>query len=97
MYDELIASLNIVGFEEHERDTLFNVLGAILHLSNIEFVEDDSKATVQGGAKGLEALRLTAKYLGVDEDGLVASLTTNVRHLRSRYFAVRSHIFCFIR
>jgi len=70
---ELSSSLDTFGMSE-SISSIYNVVVAILHLSNVEFAEDDT--TYSGGSKilRLEPLKHAAQLLGVDVADLKALL-----------------------
>lgn len=72
-FDELDQSLNFIGLTENAKDSIYNVLAAILHLCNLEFHEDFSQnAKISNDAP----LNHVARLLELDPEELRHVLTS---------------------
>eukprot|EP00667_Euglena_gracilis_P001099 EG_transcript_1100 len=73
-YRQLLAAMQNLGITEAEREQIFTVLAAILHLQNVEFGTDPNtgKATIRTP----DGLRAAAGLLGVDAAALGGTFTT---------------------
>lgn len=81
-FADTVAALDAIGLDTVGRAGLWRLMAAVLHLSNLRFVE------APGGASELEptssdALQHTASVLGVNPDALLAAMVQRVAPLRS--------------
>ena len=81
-FADTVAALESIGLDTAGRAGLWRLLAAVLHLSNVRFVE------APGGASELEptscdALQHTASILGVNPDALLAAMVQRVAPLKS--------------
>ena len=78
LYQELREGLNIVGFEPHEVETLFQILSAILHTGDVEFAGDEAAYIVSSD----DVLGKVTELLDVDNAAMqlaLCSMTTVTR------------------
>eukprot|EP00043_Microstomoeca_roanoka_P008508 m.81903 g.81903 ORF g.81903 m.81903 type:complete len:1020 (+) comp14274_c2_seq2:2-3061(+) len=92
MYRELMGAMSVVGFTETEVDSIFSILAAIVHLSNVEF------ESVQEHAEFLSTVGLehAANLLQVDINQLADVLlgfNTVTRGESIRRFYDRDHAY----
>lgn len=73
-YREVTGSLNTLQFNKDEQDTLWRIIGAILHLGNLEFETDEDKLKV----KNPKVTDIAADLLQVPKDELVVALCERV-------------------
>lgn len=67
MYQELLASMSVVGFSETDQDMLFTTLASCAHISNIEFgAAAENVATIEN----MEPVNKVAQLLKVDAAAL---------------------------
>jgi myosin V len=71
-------AMDVVGIQKETQESVFKAVAAVLHLGNISFdaVDDDEARISQNGE---EALKVSARLLGVPIDGLRKLLTTRTR------------------
>lgn len=73
-------SMSLVGIPVEEQEAACRTVAAVLHLGNVDFVDNgdaDSSTVAPAAAKHLDA---AAKLLGVDRNGLLKSLTSRTRN-----------------
>ena len=78
-FDETVECLTRIGLTGDEQDTVFGMAAAVLHLGNIQFVEDadNSDATViQESSR--PSLEKACSLLGLDEEKLSEALLTKL-------------------
>lgn len=81
-YEQLKASLKILGFQKKHVARMMQLLAAILHLGNISFIDDPSKGQEAATVKNVEVLGLAADFLGVDPHGLELVLTYKTKLIK---------------
>ena len=69
--------MQVLGFTSEEQDTIFKILGSVLHLGNIYF----NRKPMRHGQEGVEVgadgdIRWAAHLLEVSADGIIRALTT---------------------
>eukprot|EP00117_Sycon_ciliatum_P026166 scpid15712/ scgid21542/ Unconventional myosin-VI; Unconventional myosin-6 len=83
-FKSLQNSMTQVGLEEREKIAIFTVIGAVLHLGNIEFVENTE--STKGGSliakRALQSSQRAASLLGLSIDTLCEALLTRVMTTR---------------
>jgi len=86
-YGELRTALNTVGFSIEEQDGMFSLVAALLHASNLQFVNDGNDDCLVCEKDGTsEALSI---LLGVSEDSLKMSLTASIIEARGEVLTKR--------
>jgi myosin-5 len=86
-YGELRTAMNTVGFSQEEQDGIFSVISALLHSSNLQFVNkgnDDCFVYDKDGTSGA-----LSHLLGVSEDSLNMALTTSMIEARGEILMKR--------
>lgn len=73
-YERLVNALDLVGMPPVQRASLFDMLAAILHISNLDFVQDDGPHTA-ARVTSEEPLYIAAALLGVGASALANALT----------------------
>nr|XP_018899154.1 PREDICTED: myosin-IA [Bemisia tabaci] len=73
-YSAMIAACRTLGFSQEEIHTLLQVVGAVLHLGNINFIMNEDMINIKDNS----SLRHTAKLLKVEEGALKTALTERV-------------------
>lgn len=73
-FREVTSSLNTLQFTKDEQDTLWRVVGAILHLGNLEFLTDDDKLKL----KNPKVAETAAQLLQVKKEELEVALCERV-------------------
>uniref|UniRef100_A0A8C4N920 Uncharacterized protein n=1 Tax=Eptatretus burgeri TaxID=7764 RepID=A0A8C4N920_EPTBU len=90
-FKKIMTSLDVFGFCEDEKWNLLELLAAILHIGNIQFVDSSAQEAEQdGGGTTLkmtliptaESLRDAAKLLGIPKHSLAEMLTQRALLLR---------------
>jgi myosin-1 len=77
-FTEVLAAFDTIGIDGREREAIYEVLAAVLHLGNVQIAPQKVGAT-DGSAPspaGLEAAGRAAAILGVDAANLVRVLTS---------------------
>lgn len=79
-WDELMRTMNTVGFSEGQIETLIALLAAILHITDIEFAHDIDT----DGAYILNenCLEISAEFLGLDASDLARCLISSTQFVR---------------
>lgn len=72
---ELRVALKAILFQKQRLNQIYQVLAAILHLGNINFVEDPNNAQDAAIIKNVDTLTIAADLLGVDPNSLMSTLT----------------------
>lgn len=74
------GALSRLGLTENERQQIYTMVAAVLHLGNIEF--EDNPEDTRGGcrvAKGkAKSLEIASKLLGIDSSELTQALESRV-------------------
>ncbi|XP_024946360.1 myosin-IA isoform X2 [Cephus cinctus] len=73
-YKQVSSAMPILGFSQNEIQTLWSVVGAILHLGNITFTLDEEKLLIGEGG----SLNDTAKLLSISPNQLSTALSQRV-------------------
>lgn len=71
-YEELLEAMNLLDFSDSERDAIFSIIAAILHLGNIEFQNTGDRACK---IRDISPLNSAARLLEVPTDQLIRGLT----------------------
>mmetsp|Transcript_5020 Transcript_5020/g.11043 ORF Transcript_5020/g.11043 Transcript_5020/m.11043 type:complete len:1631 (-) Transcript_5020:83-4975(-) len=79
-YGELRTAMNTVGFSFDEQDGIFSVVSALLHASNLKFVNNGNDECLVYDQDGTSAA--VSSLLGVSEDSLKMALTTIILEAR---------------
>jgi len=74
MFQHLKKSMSLVGISDTEKDSIFLLLSALLHLGNITFKPNPNEVSMVQVANA-DALGMTAQLLGVTSVDLESSLT----------------------
>ncbi|KAI9496030.1 chitin synthase-domain-containing protein [Zychaea mexicana] len=74
-YQQLRLALKALGFSKPKVAQIFQVLAAILHLGNIQFVQDPNHMQDAAVVRSLEPLDMAAELLGVEASALQNALT----------------------
>ncbi|KXJ14045.1 Unconventional myosin-VI [Exaiptasia diaphana] len=78
-FNRMDQSMDNVGFSKEEKDNIYHVVSAVLHLGNIDFEEkDDAKGGCAVAGKSMDDLNTTAALLHVSSEELQMSLTTRM-------------------
>ena len=80
---QLRESLKILGFGRRQQFQMYQLLAAILHLGNIEFVDDPNKPHEPCSIKNLDVLATAAELLGVLAPNLEITLTYQTKLIRN--------------
>ncbi|KAL3822610.1 hypothetical protein ACHAXA_006395 [Cyclostephanos tholiformis] len=86
-YGELRTAMNTVGFSQEEQDGIFSVISALLHSSNLHFINngnDDCLINDKDGTSGA-----LSHLLGVSEDALNMALTASMIEARGEVLMKR--------
>ncbi|KAI8874157.1 hypothetical protein GQ42DRAFT_160017 [Ramicandelaber brevisporus] len=73
--NELKAALRLLGVKTRVQSQIFQLLAAILHIGNIEFIEDAEIEQAQAAVKNHEQLAIAAQLLGLPPAALEELLT----------------------
>ena len=73
-YGEMKKAMDVCQISANNKTSIFNILAAILHLGNIEFIEDGTVAAI----KDADALAFPAYLLGIPEEILKDKLLSRV-------------------
>lgn len=73
-FNEVSRSLETLQFSKDDIDTLWRVVGAVLHLGNVEFVTEDEKITF----KNTRDVKAAASLLKVTEAELTKALCERI-------------------
>ncbi|KAI1727459.1 myosin head (motor domain) domain-containing protein [Ditylenchus destructor] len=79
-FELLCQALNGIGFDDTQRNSLFNILGGILHLGNVEFSENvsDSKGGSRISDSSETSINNASQMLGLDLIHLSRCLTSRL-------------------
>ncbi|KAG2177395.1 hypothetical protein INT44_007906 [Umbelopsis vinacea] len=80
-FGDLKAALKVCGFKSKTVTQLFQVLAAILHLGNLQFVDPASDAQDSCSVKNTEELDIIAAILGVSPSKLESTITYHLRYV----------------
>ncbi|RIB29616.1 glycosyltransferase family 2 protein [Gigaspora rosea] len=80
-FNELKQALKSLGFHKKHVAQMFQLLASILHLGNIQFIEDSNKKEA-AIVKNVEVLDLVADFLGVDAASLENVLTYKTKLIK---------------
>jgi hypothetical protein len=72
-FTAVVGSFSKLGFSQEEQTSVLAIIGAILHLGNIQFVADGDKSVV--APQSMEGLAKVSELLGVSQDALKEALT----------------------
>ena len=78
-FNEVLSAMKTVGFTEDESDSCWKVIAACLHLSKVEFENNEKDASVI--SSGAEYIERAAKMLSIDPASLQTSLLTMTRSM----------------
>ena len=78
LWKEVCDCIDVVGFTQDERESLFALLHGILHLGNVEFGGDEAAEITSGAA----VLNSACNQLGVSGEAMELALTTLVTIVR---------------
>jgi len=81
-FDQLLESMDILGFTEEERDFLFSVTAGVLLLGNVQFVKDERVKGVAVKNKGL--IGKIAKLFRVQPQVLDMAVTSRTFRIRGQ-------------
>lgn len=71
-FEQLVTRMAGAGISEEQRDHIFSLVAAVLHLGNVDFTGDQDSSTVD--VSTLPALRSACGLLGVDSEKLGKAL-----------------------
>ncbi|KAI9485691.1 MAG: chitin synthase-domain-containing protein [Benjaminiella poitrasii] len=72
---ELRNALKSILSHRYRAGQIFELLAAILHLGNIQFIQDSQNAQDAATVKNVDSLTIAADLLGVDPNSLLSTLT----------------------
>ncbi|KAJ3104433.1 hypothetical protein HDU96_008927 [Phlyctochytrium bullatum] len=75
--ETLRAAMKTLGFTKKIQNEIFQTLAGILHLGNVEFVEDQQKKGYGAYVKNRNVLDIAADLFGVESDKLELAITTS--------------------
>jgi myosin heavy subunit len=64
-YGETVHAMSVMQFSQHEQDSVFQILAAILHFGNVSFVEN-KEGYADVDPQSVEELDLAANYFGCE-------------------------------
>ncbi|KAI5190821.1 myosin heavy chain 9/10/11/14 [Nematocida minor] len=70
--ESIYTSMRILGITEEEKDKIFKILAAIIHLGEVDFIQDGKCVSLE--AEGATALEHASNLLGVDAGMLKETL-----------------------
>ncbi|KAJ8601424.1 hypothetical protein CTAYLR_005941 [Chrysophaeum taylorii] len=75
-FETMLRAMRTLEYSQAEREAVFDMIGAVLHLSNIKF-DVESKATEEDGSRihNADVLSLASSLLGLDSNALSKALT----------------------
>ncbi|XP_028393472.1 myosin-IIIb-like isoform X2 [Dendronephthya gigantea] len=78
-YVEFKKALKIIGFTAEEMSTLFSIIAAIIHIGDIDFIEDNSDRHMTANSKvsNYQQLEIIASLLKVSANDLCYALITS--------------------
>ena len=93
-FEEVVESMSNLGFEDHERHSLWTIVSAILHLGNVNFTAMDDSNGGEGSAVTEDTkgrLKLASDLLGIaSPDWFERALTiTLLKDVRGSFIARR--------
>ncbi|TDH67104.1 hypothetical protein CCR75_007928 [Bremia lactucae] len=91
-FDAVVRGLSCVGIDEQVQHVIFSVIAGLLHLGNIEFVEEDTsegEAAVIDKDSAKHAIATAARLLGVKEEELWKVIMTRDIVTREETYTVR--------
>ena len=88
-YGELRTAMDTVGFCPEEQDGIFSVVSALLHASNLQFVNYDGGSDDCLVCDSDGTSEAVSNLLGVSEDALKMALTTSVLEARGEILMKR--------
>jgi chitin synthase len=82
-FGQFLNALKVLGLSKKSQTQVFNVLAAILHLGQIQFVDDKNIETEEPETRirNLDTVHWIAAWLGVDGDRLAESLLSNTTYI----------------
>ncbi|CAG8558760.1 8590_t:CDS:2, partial [Racocetra fulgida] len=87
-FNELKQALKSLGFHKKHVAQMFQLLASILHLGNIQFVQDSNKQKEAASVKNLDVLNLVADFLGLDPRSLENVLTYKTKLIKKEICTV---------
>ncbi|CAG8672634.1 21629_t:CDS:2, partial [Dentiscutata erythropus] len=81
-FNELKQALKSLGFHKKHVAQMFQLLASILHLGNLQFIQDANKNKEAAIVKNLDVLSLVADFLGVDATSLENVLTYKTKLIK---------------
>ncbi|KAI8319291.1 hypothetical protein GQ54DRAFT_293074 [Martensiomyces pterosporus] len=75
MMDQLRSALRVCGIRARMQNSIFQVLAAILHLGNAEFVDIAGQSEETAVVRNIEEIEIAAEFLGISTGALTAALT----------------------
>lgn len=95
-FDDLVHGLDGIGISTEVKYIIFDVLAAILHLCNIEFIDDSfQKAEISNNLSSHESLNFAANLLKIDPDELKHALITKTIKTNTDTSCI-SYVYCII-
>lgn len=85
-FNELIEAMKILGFEDEARSHLFQGVAAVMHIGNVEFEDDDTKASdaVMITEDTMYNVQWAARLLGISEGDMERRLTKQSIKIRGK-------------
>ncbi|OZJ06628.1 hypothetical protein BZG36_00372 [Bifiguratus adelaidae] len=91
-FADIKAALKTVGFHKKHIAQIFQLLATILHLGDLEFVEDANHTQGACYVKDIETLELVADFLGVDARALENVLTYKTQIIKKDITTMFLHV-----
>lgn len=84
---EVRAAMRTLGFKPKNLGAIFTILSAILLLSNLQFIDADSR-DVSASVANTPVLEQVARLLGVSPEDLAQTLTNRTNYVRKEVYSV---------
>ncbi|XP_050694860.1 unconventional myosin-XV-like isoform X6 [Eriocheir sinensis] len=83
-FQALLSAMQVLGFTADEKDTIFRILAAVLHLGNIYFHRKQLRHGQEGVEMGTDAeIKWASHLLQIDHVGIKRALTTKITEARN--------------
>lgn len=85
-FNETLNAMKSIGMSEDEIESIFGIVAAVLHLSNIEFDSEDEEQAEIVDLEAIRALQTAAGLLGCDQTRLRFALTSRTIQTKGNSF-----------